>query len=176
MSDTRFAIGDLARMTGTKVTTIRFYEAAGLLPQPERSASGRRTYRDVDARRLAFIRHSRNLGFPLDTVRELLNLADDLSQSCEAVDRIARLHLNEIDRKIADLSALQSELDRMIGSCSHGSVADCKIIETLALRPAPGKDIRPGGCAIHAPAQTRPTDRPLSVLGQGNDAVRYPSS
>jgi DNA-binding transcriptional MerR regulator len=128
------AIGDLARMTGTKVNTIRFYEEGGLLPQPERSASGRRIYRDADTKRLAFIRQSRNLGFPLDAVRELLTLADDSSQSCEAVDRIARVHLAEIDRKIADLSALRSELSRVIGSCSHGTVAECKIIEALAPR------------------------------------------
>ncbi|NML94317.1 MerR family transcriptional regulator [Novosphingobium olei] len=128
------AIGDLARLTGTKVNTIRFYEDAGLLPQAERSSSGRRIYRDRDTQRLAFIRRSRALGFPLDAVRELLTLADDADQSCHAVDRIARVHLTEIDRKIADLSALRSELGRVIGSCSHGTVADCKIIETLAPR------------------------------------------
>ena len=128
------AIGDLARLTGTKVNTIRFYEEGRLLPQAERTASGRRIYRDTDTKRLAFIRQSRNLGFPLDAVRELLTLADNANQSCEAVDRIARTHLAEIDRKIADLSALRSELDRVIGSCKHGTVANCKIIETLAPR------------------------------------------
>ena len=128
------AIGDLARLTGTKVNTIRFYEEGGLLPQAERTASGRRIYRDTDTKRLAFIRKSRNLGFPLDAVRDLLTLADDANQPCEAVDRIARVHLAEIDRKIADLSAMRNELARVIGSCSHGTVADCKIIETLAPR------------------------------------------
>ena len=126
------AIGDLARLTGTKVNTIRFYEEGGLLPQAERTASGRRIYRDQDTRRLAFIRQSRNLGFPLDAVRELLTLADDANHPCEAVDRIARVHLAEIVRKIADLSAMRKELARVIGSCSHGTVADCKMIETLA--------------------------------------------
>jgi len=128
------AIGDLARLTGTKVNTIRFYEEGGLLPKAERTISGRRIYRDADTRRLAFIRQSRNLGFPLDAVRELLTLADDANQPCEAVDRIARVHLAEIDLKIADLSALRSELDRLIRSCRPGTVADCKIIETLAPR------------------------------------------
>jgi len=89
----------------------------------------------ADTQRLAFIRRSRSLGFPLDAVRELLTLADDTDQPCEAVDRIARAHLAEIDRKIADLSALRSELARVMGSCSHGTVADCKIIETLAPHP-----------------------------------------
>lgn len=128
----QLAIGDMARMTGTKVNTIRFYEERGLLPKPERTGSGRRTYGDEDAKRLLFIRKSRSLGFPLDTVRELLTFADDQKQSCAAVDRIARTHLAEIDRKIADLAALRSELDRIIGSCDQGTVADCKIIESLA--------------------------------------------
>lgn len=128
------AIGDLARLTGTKVNTIRFYEDGGLLPKAERTASGRRVYRDVDTNRLTFIRQSRNLGFPLDSVRELLTLADDANQPCEAVDRIARVHLAEIDRKIGDLIALRTELDRVIGSCRNGTVADCKIIETLGPR------------------------------------------
>lgn len=132
---THLSIGDLARLTGTKVNTIRFYEEGGLLPQAERTSSGRRIYRDADTQRLAFIRRSRSLGFPLDAVRELLALADDTDQPCEAVDRIARAHLAEVDRKIADLSALRSELARVMGSCSHGTVADCKIIETLAPRP-----------------------------------------
>ncbi len=126
------AIGDLARLTGTKVNTIRFYEEGGLLPKAERTASGRRIYRDSDSRRLAFIRQSRNLGFPLDSVRELLTLADDANQPCEAVDRIARTHLAEIDRKIEDLTALRTELDRTIRSCHRATVADCKIIEALA--------------------------------------------
>ena len=127
-------IGDLARRTGTKINTIRFYEEIGLMPKAARTEAGRRTYAEVDFRRLSFIRQSRNLGFPLDAVRELLTLADDTNHPCAAVDHIARVHLAEIDSKIADLSALRKELARVIGSCRHGTVADCKIIETLAPR------------------------------------------
>lgn len=127
-------IGQLGRATGTKVTTIRFYEEQGLLREPMRSASGRRQYGDADRQRLAFIRRSRSLGFPIDAVRELLALSDDVSTSCTAVDTIARAHLADIDQKIADLMAMRAELDRVIGSCQRGTVADCKIIETLAPR------------------------------------------
>lgn len=127
-------IGQLGQATGTKVTTIRFYEAQGLLREPRRSASGRRQYGDEDRQRLAFIRRSRSLGFPIDAVRELLALSDDASTSCTAVDTIARAHLADIDQKIADLMAMRTELDRVIGSCRQGTVADCKIIETLAPR------------------------------------------
>ncbi len=125
-------IGELARLTGAKVNTIRFYETEGLLPIPVRTGARRRLYGQTDVRRLSFIRKSRDLGFSLDTVRELLSLADDADQSCEAVDRIARAQLAAIDQKIADLAALRTELDRIVGSCQHGTVADCKIIEALA--------------------------------------------
>ncbi|NBW75834.1 MAG: MerR family transcriptional regulator [Sphingomonadaceae bacterium] len=124
-------IGELGRATGTKVTTIRFYEQQGLLREPRRSAAGRRQYGNADRQRLAFIRRSRSLGFPIDAVRELLALSDDTSRSCKAVDTLARAHLAEIDQKIADLMAMRTELDRVIGSCRRGTIADCKIIETL---------------------------------------------
>jgi Cu(I)-responsive transcriptional regulator len=129
-------IGELASATGTKVETVRYYEKIGILPPPARSPANYRSY-DVDhLARLSFIRRARELGFTLEAVRELLTLSDDKNQSCEAVDRVARSHLGEIDRKIADLAELRAELGRVIGSCSHGTVADCKIIETLAPRAA----------------------------------------
>lgn len=128
------AIDDVARLTGTTVITIRVYESGGLLPKAERTASGRRIYHNADANRLTFIRQSRNLGFPLDEVHRLLTFVDDAYQLCEAVDRIARLHLAEIDQEVADLPALCSELGRIIGLCKNGTVADCKITETLAPR------------------------------------------
>lgn len=126
------SIGQLGERTGTKVTTIRFYEEQGLLRQPSRSTSGRRQYGDSDRQRLAFIRRSRSLGFPIDAVRQLLALSDDASTSCTAVDTIARAQLVDIDRKLADLKAMRAELDRIIKQCDHGVVADCKIIEALA--------------------------------------------
>src|SRR3546814_20582317 len=67
-------IGTLARRTGTKVQTIRYYEQVGLMPEPGRSEGGQRRYGDAELDRLSFIRHARQLGFPLDAIRELLNL------------------------------------------------------------------------------------------------------
>ena len=127
-------IGELAAATRTKVETVRYYEKIALLPPPARTVGNYRSYGDDHLARLSFIRRARYLGFSLEAVRELLTLADDKRQSCEAVDGIARTHLAEIDRKIADLAALGAELDRVIRSCSHGTVADCKIIETLGPR------------------------------------------
>ncbi|HMS21344.1 MAG: helix-turn-helix domain-containing protein [Sphingomonadales bacterium] len=127
-------IGELASATATKVETVRYYEKIGLLPPPARTFANYRAYGTDHLARLSFIRRARDLGFTLEAVRELLTLSDDKSQSCEAVDGIAQTHLAEIDRKIGDLTALRLELSRVIGSCSHGTVADCKIIETMGPR------------------------------------------
>ncbi len=130
MSD-KLTIGKLASATGTKVETIRYYEQIGLLAAPARSAGNYRTYEGEHLRRLSFIRRARDLGFSIDQVRELLGLADRREQSCMAVDVIANQHRDAITRKIADLTALASELDALIDSCSRNTVAECRIIEAL---------------------------------------------
>ncbi len=134
MASVSLAIGELGRLTNTKVETVRYYERIGLLGAPARTASNYRAYGPEHLNRLNFIRRSRNLGFSLDQVRALLDLSDDRQYSCEAVDAIAREHLAEVDRKIADLHALRRELDSMINQCRHGTVADCRIIEALSPR------------------------------------------
>ncbi|MCC6204276.1 MAG: helix-turn-helix domain-containing protein [Hyphomicrobiales bacterium] len=127
-------IGHLARETGTKVETIRFYEKSGLLPAPSRTDGNYRSYDEAHLNRLSFIRRARELGFSLDQVRTLLTLSDDRGQPCAAVDAIATEHRAEVERKIADLQSLKAELDRMIDQCGCGVVADCRIIESLSPR------------------------------------------
>ena len=125
-------IGHLAKETATKVETIRFYEKIGLLPQPERTGGNYRAYDVSHLKRLSFIRRARDLGFSLDQVRELLTLADDRSQFCAAIDAIASEHRSDVERKIRDLRALKAELDSLIDQCSCGTVAECRIIESLS--------------------------------------------
>lgn len=125
-------IGDLARATGTRVETIRYYEAEGLIAAPARSAGNYRIYERVHLDRLSFIRRSRDLGFTLDQVRALLRLADDRDAPCAEVDAITSAHVAEIDRKIADLRSLRGELVRRLESCSGATIAHCRIIEALA--------------------------------------------
>ncbi len=128
----RLTIGDLSRETGGKVQTIRYYEQVGLMPPAERSNGNQRLYGPAHVARLAFIRHSRELGFPLEAIRELLSLVDDSTQSCAAADAIARSHLREVESRIARLEALKQELKRMVRRCAGGRVADCRVIEVLA--------------------------------------------
>jgi DNA-binding transcriptional MerR regulator len=125
-------IGRLGEATGTKVPTIRYYEQIGLLPQPERSAGNQRLYGRAAQERLAFIRHARELGFPLDAVRDLLSLQDRPDQPCEQADAIARAQLAAVEARLARLASLKGELERMVAQCAHGTVAECRVIETLA--------------------------------------------
>lgn len=125
-------IGSLARRASTKVQTIRFYEQEGLMPPPARTEGGQRRYSRSHADRLAFIRHARELGFPLDAIRELLKLNDKPDQSCAEVDRVARDVLADVEAKIARLESLRGELKRMIRHCGHGRVSDCRVIKVLA--------------------------------------------
>ena len=128
----RMPIGTVSRLARVRVATIRYYEGMSLLPVPSRTDANRRSYDMADVRRLRFIRRARDLGFSLDQIRALLDIAEQRDRSCEAVDVIARDHLDEVDRKIADLQALRRELDFLIGQCRRGKVAECRIIEALA--------------------------------------------
>lgn len=126
------SIGGLARNTGCKVQTIRYYEQIGLMPEPLRTTGNQRRYDLFHSERLAFIRHSRELGFTLHAIRQLLELSDDPAQPCENVDAIAKDQLKEVDRRIASLQALKTELKRMITQCRGGKVGDCRIIRVLS--------------------------------------------
>jgi len=135
MGTGNLTIGMLARATGTKVETVRFYERNGLLPVPARTDGNYRSYEPMHLERLSFIRRARDLGFSLDRIRQLLALSDDREQSCNAVDVLVRQHLVEVQAKIDDLRAMQCELDRLLGQCQRRSVADCRIIKTLSPKP-----------------------------------------
>jgi DNA-binding transcriptional MerR regulator len=126
------SIGEVSRRTEVKVPTIRFYEQIGLLPAPPRTEGNRRRYDEADVRRLAFIRHARELGFEVDDIRELLSLTAQPNRSCHEADSIASRHLQEVERRIARLDALRAELQRMVDECGHGRVCDCRVIQVLA--------------------------------------------
>ena len=133
-------IGKLGQATGVKVPTIRYYEQIGLLPEPERSTGNQRLYSHRVQERLAFIRHARELGFPLEAVRDLLSLSDRPDQSCAAADAIARRQLAAVEQRITRLTALKAELERMVVQCAGGSISDCRVIEVLGDHSLCGTD------------------------------------
>jgi DNA-binding transcriptional MerR regulator len=126
------AIGELSKKTGVKVPTIRFYEQIGLVAAPPRTEGNQRRYGQPEVERLNFIRNARELGFEVDDIRELLDMAAEPQASCHQADSIAMSHLREIDARIAKLMALREELSRMIEECGHGHICDCRIISVLA--------------------------------------------
>jgi len=132
MSAAEFTIGHLARETGCKVPTIRYYEQIGLMPAPSRTAGNQRRYGPKHVAQLGFIQHCRELGFHQKAIHDLLKLTKHPSQNCEAVTEIARTHLDEVNHRLARLASLKLELERMIEACCGGQIADCRIIETLA--------------------------------------------
>ena len=131
MGDEVMSISRLGRLTDINIETIRYYERIGLLPPPPRTAGNYRAYGDGHVRRLTFIRRARGLGFPLDTIRALLDVADRPDQPCADVDALAQAQIREVEAKIADLNRLRDELVRIAGQCHGGKVADCRIIDAL---------------------------------------------
>ncbi|TWO70970.1 helix-turn-helix domain-containing protein [Caenimonas sedimenti] len=130
------SIGAAAKQTGCSVPTIRYYEEVGLLPPAPRTEGNQRHYDDAAIRRLAFIRRCRDFGFTIEQVRELVGLVDEPDRDCVEVRDIAQTHLQEVQKKLAELQALQAGLSAFVRSCdaacAGGLAADCTILEDLA--------------------------------------------
>ena len=132
---TAYSIGELSRLTGVNVETIRYYEKVGMVPPPPRSRSGRRVYGPEERRALAFVRRSRNLGFTLDEIRALLEIGGPEKAPCGEVREIASRHLGDIRSKIADLRRMERVLADTIAKCSNGRALRCPIIDVLVADP-----------------------------------------
>lgn len=127
-----FTIGELARASGCRVPTIRYYESIGLLPEPPRSSGRQRLYGSEDVARLGFIRHCRRLGFDLASVADLLSIRTRPERSCDAVTAVAARHVSAIEERIAHLTALRDELRQAIADCAGGTVDHCRVLHRLA--------------------------------------------
>jgi DNA-binding transcriptional MerR regulator len=127
-----FTIGDLSRKTGVKVPTIRYYEQMGLMAQAERSEGNQRRYGTAERDRLSFIKHARDLGLTIESIRELLELSAHPERPCAQADRIAAEQLQAVRDRIARLKRLEQELERISSHCHSGSVRDCYVIRALA--------------------------------------------
>ena len=124
-------IGELSRLSGVNIETIRYYERIKMLPPPPRTASGRRVYSATDLRTLTFIRRSRDLGFSLDDIRALLRLGGPETASCREVRDIAAHHLEDIRAKLCDLKRLERLLTRTVARCSGKTAPDCPVLDIL---------------------------------------------
>ena len=129
-------IGGLSKGTGCNIETIRYYERIGLMPTPPRSQGGHRLYDEEHLKRLTFVRRSRELGFTLKEVRDLLRLVDGGSYTCAEVRTLTLDHAGEVRRKIEDLRKLEDVLKEMAAQCEGGEVPQCPIIDALFRKAA----------------------------------------
>jgi MerR family transcriptional regulator, mercuric resistance operon regulatory protein len=127
------SIGELSRRTRVNIETIRYYERIKMLPEPPRTAGGRRVYRTADRRTLAFIRRARELGFTLNEIRALLALSGSgADEACPEVRELAAAHLAEIRAKIVDLRAMERALADAVRRCDAGEAPGCPVLDALS--------------------------------------------
>lgn len=127
-----FTIGEAATESGISAKMIRHYEQVGLLKEAARTDSGYRLYNDRDLHVLRFIRHSRDLGFSIKQIEELLGLWRDRARPSREVKKLAQAHLTALESKIRELNAMKAELERLVQCCKGDSRPDCPILEGLA--------------------------------------------
>lgn len=129
-------IGALAARADCNVPTIRYYEEIGLLPRPSRRPGGHRSYKDSDLKRLTFIRRCRDFQFPIEQIRELVDLIENPTRDCNEAKNLAETHLAVVRKKLVELRALENSLSQFAESCSAlcagGPARDCVILEDLS--------------------------------------------
>lgn len=130
-------IGELADQLGVTTKAIRFYERIGLLPEPPRTPSGYRTYEDVDAERLVFIKTAQLLGLSLDEIKEIIAFRDRGQQPCGYVAEVLQRQVSDLDGRIREMRTLRDELRQLQARAAQGVTAEstfCGVIEHPHLR------------------------------------------
>ena len=124
-------IGDVAERSGLPAKTIRYYEDIGLI-RPKRGGNGYRAFAHADVHKLAFLGRARSLGFSIEECRALLALYEDEGRASSEVKQVAEEHLEQIDRKVAELQAMRTTLAKLIHRCHGDDRPDCPILDDLA--------------------------------------------
>jgi MerR family transcriptional regulator, mercuric resistance operon regulatory protein len=125
------SIGFLAAESGVKVTTVRYYERAGLIPPPARTAGRHRNYTSNHLQRLRLICRARELKFSIQEIKTLLVLADPARSSCCEVQHLAAAHLNKLRQEISVLMKLEAMLADAVAQCSGGPNLPCPVLDLL---------------------------------------------
>lgn len=164
----RLPIGRLAAAAGVGIDTVRFYERAGLMPRPQRTGSGYRSYGPDDVSRMQFIRRAKALGFALDEIAELLNLSRGQGGR-EGVKALAQRRLRNLDERIAELTRMREVLGAYERRCSGtGAVAGCPIIEAVVAKSAdPSPESEAAPCHPVTPTRNNPRQDPAARTRRG---------
>lgn len=143
-------IGELARVTGTAIETIRFYEREELLPKPARTEGNYRMYGAQHADRLVFIRHCRSLDMALEEIRVLLRFKESPQENCSRVNGLLDDHIEHVAQRIRELRVLEKQLKLLREECSEAQAAgDCGILRELSENMDPMKPARRRPHHIH---------------------------
>jgi Cu(I)-responsive transcriptional regulator len=151
-------IGEAARAAGVTAKMIRHYEGFGLIPEAQRSDGGYRLYTERDVTMLRFIRQSRSMGFSIKQIEQLLVLWTDSRRESREVKALAREHIAELDRKMAEITQMKASLELIADGCEGDERADCPILSRLSggaagqQREAPRKPLAKARGAEHAQA------------------------
>jgi Cu(I)-responsive transcriptional regulator len=137
-------IGEAAKASGVSAKMIRHYESVGLFPETARSDSGYRQYTDTELATLRFIRRSRDLGFSIEQIRELLGLWQNRTRPSRQVRALAQAHIEELDDKLREIQAMKATLEHLVHGCQGDDRPDCPIIDTLADGRAPTTEAAAG--------------------------------
>jgi MerR family copper efflux transcriptional regulator len=129
-------IGRAAERSGISAKMIRYYESVGLLKSARRTANGYREYGDEDVAVLGFVQRARMLGFPVKDIAELLALWQSDTRASAEVKTIASHHIEQIDRRVAELQSIRRTLSDLVSCCRGDERPDCPILEDLARGPA----------------------------------------
>jgi Cu(I)-responsive transcriptional regulator len=124
-------IGDAAAQAELAPKTIRYYESVGLIQAPARTAGGYRDYGESDVQTLRFVARARGLGFSVAQVAELLSLYNDKERSSTDVKAITMAHIDDIDRKMAELESMKNTLSHLVHACHGDHRFDCPILDDL---------------------------------------------
>lgn len=130
-------IGEAAGLAGVTPKMVRHYESLGLLPKVHRTDSGYRVYTEKEVHTLRFIKRSRDLGFSMAEIAELVKLWQDRRRPSASVKKVAAAHVEELDRKIKEMESMRKTLRHLIHCCRGDDRPDCPILEDLeGLSPA----------------------------------------
>ncbi len=128
----RLTIGELARRPGIGQSTVRYYERAGVLPQPGRTAANYRLYADDAVTRLRFIRRAQQLGFTLNEIKGLLDLRVSRRMPCADVRACAKTKIADIDVRIRSLRQMSRALEKLAEECqAHADGTGCRLLKYL---------------------------------------------
>jgi Cu(I)-responsive transcriptional regulator len=125
-------IGTAAKRSGVSAKMVRHYESLGLLPRVRRTDSGYRQYTEADVHQLRFIKRSRDLGFSMSKIGELLGLWNNRRRTSASVKRIAQAHVDDLAARIEAMQAMKRTLQHLVHGCHGDERPDCPILDDLA--------------------------------------------